>query len=154
MDLHWRTNLGVSVFHAADQLRRGAALRPELEAALREPTAKLVQSIAEERLSPALFWRHLVPQAAEFDSMRRLAEVVLVKLQGRTEARIRIPRFQRNLTAIRDAFVEAYSQPPDQTGALKQRWVQECPGLFAGIKNWTDENVLVPEATIFLVPPV
>ena len=85
MELHWRTNVGVSVFHAADQLRRGATLRSELDAALREPTATLVRSVEEERLSPVLFWRHLVPQAGEFDVMRQLAEGELETLKVETD---------------------------------------------------------------------
>jgi hypothetical protein len=108
MDLHWRVSEGVSLFHAVDQLRRGYALgAADLAHALAEPTAKLAASVKEERLVPELFWRHLVPLAAEFDNPRQLAEVLLVKLQGRTEARIRIPRFTRDLTALRAAYAQA-----------------------------------------------
>ena len=158
MELHWRTNEGVSLFHAVDQVRRGYSLSTaNLAAALAEPTAKLVASVKEERLVPELFWRHLVPLAAEFDNPRQLAEVLLVKLQGRTEARVRIPRFTRNLTSLRSAYDQAAPSLDDaapQIEALKQNWAQHGAGLVAGLKTWTEDAILVDEAVIYVVPPV
>src|SRR5262249_12557757 len=158
MELHWRTNEGVSLFHAVDQVRRGYALgATNLAQALAEPTAKLVASVKEERLVPELFWRHLVPLAAEFDNPRQLAEVLLVKLQGRTEARVRIPRFTRNFTALRAAYDQAapsLEESAAQIEALKQIWAQQGAGLLAGLKTWTDDAILVAEAIVYVVPPV
>src|SRR5262245_14315039 len=158
MELHWRTNEGVSLFHAVDQVRRGYALSTaNLAAALAEPTATIVASVREERLVPELFWRHLVPLAAEFDNPRQLAEVLLVKLQGRTEARVRIPRFTRNLTALRSAYDQAapsLEESAPQIEALKQNWAPHGAGLLAGLKTWTDDAILVDEAIVYVVPPV
>jgi hypothetical protein len=154
--LNWRTSPGIHCYHAAHQVRQGHTLvDSSLQAALREPVANLDRGIVEERLSPDLFWRHLVPLSAEFDKTRQLTEVLLTKLQGRVEAQIRIPRFERHLNEVREAFLKNKLKMTEiMLEPLQQAWNYQGAGLLSGVVNWTDEKILVDEAIVFVVPPV
>jgi hypothetical protein len=154
MSLNWRTNSGVSGFHAAYQVHVGCKLSAQaLHDELRRPVEDLNRTIGEERLSHALFWRHVVPLAADFGSATQLAEVVLTKLQGRSEAQTRIPLFAHHLHAIHMAYQKHRSaQTAPAIERMQQGWNFQGPGLLAAMANWTDEDLLVEEATVFVMP--
>src|SRR5262245_7385393 len=155
MQLGWRTNLNLCCLHAADQARRGRSSDGSL-AALPEPVGRLQAALKDERLPEERFWELIVPASAEFDHPRALAEVVLIKLQGRTEATIRVPRFARLLTELYGAFRQAQPKLGESLQGLvqpmQQRWNEGGPGILARIPPWTDADVLVEEATIFVMP--
>lgn len=158
MQLTWRTNIGVSCFHAADLVRDGRTLRDvTFQQALDEPVEVLTRALAEERLPQDVFWEHVVPLAAEFDGPRQLAEVVLTKLQGSVEARIRVPRFERHLRDVRSAFLRSQPELAESLPALvpsvQQAWNLHGAGLLSSVPSWTDPDILIEEATVFVVPP-
>jgi hypothetical protein len=158
MELTWRTNILVGCLHAADLVRRHVPLRDRaLQQALEEPTDVITRALEEERLPAEIFWQAVVPLSAEFDSPRRLAEVVLTKLQGSLEATMRIPRFERHLHALRLAFQRVQGNAAGTLPALartvQQRWNVQGSGLLAGVPGWTDPEILVEAATVLVVPP-
>jgi hypothetical protein len=157
MNITWRTSVGVSCFHAAELVRRGRTLRdPALQQALDEPVEILNRAVEEERLPQEVFWRQVVPLSAEFATPRQLAQVVLTKLQGALEARVRIPRFERHLHEVRSAFLRARPKLaeslPALPGPMQPRWHQQGLGLLAGVPGWTDPEILVAQATVYVVP--
>lgn len=158
MQLTWRTSFGLCCLHAANELRLGRPLVDQSLAALAEPVEGLGVALDEEYLPKERFWELAVPLSAEFGDPRALAEGVLIKLQGRTEATIRVPRFARLLSELRGVFQRAQPHLAESLPTLlepaRQRWTQSALGVLAGVPPWTDAGVLVEEATIFVAPPL
>src|SRR5687767_3620470 len=105
MNLRWQTSLPLSFLHAAVALyRRQPLADPALAEALTPGVDQLSATMTEERLDPERFLGHLLPLSITQPSLAQLAEVALTKTLGRTEALIRVPRVQRVLHELREAF--------------------------------------------------
>lgn len=156
-NLTWRTSTMASMLHAGDLVRRGyTGLPEEIQAALVEPMTLVRTSLDEEPVPEEGFWDRAIPAAIEYPNPRQLSEVVLVKLIGKIESPIRVARFTRVFEAFRDAQRTAplptVAEMTQRSQSLRDAWARSGPGLLAGIARSTEEDLIVEDATVLLVP--
>lgn len=146
-----------SLLHAGDLVRRGyAGLPVEIQSALVEPMTLVRASLEEEPVPEEGFWDRAIPAAIEYPNPRQLSEVVLVKLIGKIESPIRVARFTRVFEAFRDAQrtapLPSVAEMTQRSQSLRDAWARNGPGLLAGITRATEEDLIVDDATVLLVP--
>jgi hypothetical protein len=158
MLLKWQVGAAASCLHAAEAVFRGRHLADErLATALAGPVEKLRAALTDERIPEAKFWAHVLPQAVGVASIRSLAELTLIKLIGRAETPLRLRRFETVLTEVKEAYavvvVDADKAQAARIMPLKQAWDFQGAGLLNGIRNATEEDILVSEAGVVVVYP-
>jgi hypothetical protein len=159
MSLRWSPSIPAGWFHAALAVLRGQPLAdPALAAALARPAACLRAALLDERIDADRFLGHLVPVASENCGIHDLAEILLVKLIGRTEAASRrVIRFHALLNDIKLAFQRVVPAPRDmllpRLDALRKAWDRAGAPVLGWVARSMEPGLLVEEASVFAVYP-
>ena len=159
MELQWISSVPASALYAALALvRRRSLVDSDLAAALRPAVAALESELTLYGYpSETLLWQW-IPLAASFDGDPELAKVALNKAVGRNHPACCAPvaaeavvRLQAALLAARPRIAE---ELPLRMEPLRNQWEARGPGLLAGMRRLTGDDLLVPAASLVLVQPV
>src|SRR5438132_6894922 len=89
VELSWHASTLVTGLHIANAIARGQSIvDPNLATAVQQPAEQLANEIRAAALPAELFWRHLIPLAANLPQHRQLVEAAVAKTIGRG------PRFE------------------------------------------------------------
>jgi hypothetical protein len=158
MELRWVASERMSCLHAAEALWQGQELADtRLADVLAAPVEKLRATLWEESVPGDVFFSHLCPVADAAGALSEVAEVVLIKTIGRTEAGLRVHRFRRVLNELNNAFGKAVPECRKMLLArldpIRRNWNYQGTSLLGGIAGALGPEVLADEATVVLVHP-
>src|SRR5438876_2660956 len=158
-EVTWRREPLVSTLHAAEAIGRKLPLADSRLAAALEPAAlQLAAEIHAAALPTELFWRHLIPLAANIANHRQLVETTVTKTIGRgPRMDATVSSLDASLVALEAAARAALPNEADELALrerpLREQWEARGPGLLAQIGRLTDEALLVPRCDVLLVHP-
>lgn len=157
VELRWLVDHSASVFHIAEVVARGVPLDDaELAQTLADAVHELQSRLDAAEVPERRFWDHLIPQSAGIESYRELASIALTKTVGRHAEDL-----QWDISAILAAIESAVRQlRPDlietvtrDTRAVREGWQTQGSTLLDEIGRLTQEELLVPAATVLPVYP-
>jgi hypothetical protein len=159
MEVEWFSSVPVSAFYAALVLLRGRTfVEPAIESALM-PIARRLQtelSACGYRAEPVLW--HMMALADHCDSDADLAQAALSKTVGREHnpnCRALVSTAAGELlVALQRARPRAAEELPLRVDPLRSQWEARGPGLLAGMRRLSSDDLLVPAASLTLVQPV
>ena len=159
--LTWQRRPDLSAYHTASLMLAGEPLiDANLMKALEHPIQELHQFLSDMPFAAAEFMqRVLVPLAPLTDSPRQLADQALIKQLGsQRRAGRSSDELMQCLSKLRDRFSQ---QVPDLANSLvfreqplKQQWEAYGPGLLHIVGQRTTPNLVVEQATVYLLHPV
>jgi len=155
---HWTVSQSACCVYAADALRRGRSIvDEELARAVAEPAKLLHSEIAAAGLPADRLWRHLLPLSATVENNRQLVETALKKLHG-ASASIDLVA-QRLGGRVADLEAAVHRALPELVKDMSNSAAPACEPmdakagpLLAAIGRLTDERLIVPDATVIVVP--
>lgn len=160
MQIEWKGHSGLSALHTA-----WSALQfPERVRHLGEGTASAIsglqnslQSLESQSIAGERFWETMFVAAVEETSDQGLAERTLKKLTGQ-ENGVLSAELQTGLRAIKADFTKQFpnflDEIPLRVRPLQQLWESCGPGLIRMIQNFTQPELMVSTARVFLVQPI
>lgn len=158
MSICWLSGGSTSCFHAAAAMLEGRVLADAgLNDALQEPVQALRGELSAVRIAPERFCEFLLPLSVGVEGNRELAQLTLAKIMGRNGETAYVGRFAGLLADVKRAFAAAVpdltGQLPLREGPIRVQWEARGPGLLFNIKQLTEADLLVEEASIVLVYP-
>jgi len=155
----WRPNFSTSALHAARAILDGRALADaRLSETLGPAAQNLQQQIDAAGLPSERFWRHMLPLSAALESNRRVAEVAIAKVAGRSERTdAQAYAVAEAITSLQAAMRTALPRLDEElalrVGPLRGQWEARGPGLLYGVRRLTEDGVLPENADIVVVHP-
>ncbi len=159
MNIRWLTNPAASCFYAVQTvLRQQPLVEPALAEAFEPAVVHLAGVLAVDQVIREVFLTHLVPFSLRGQSKFDLARQIFTKTDGRERAEAMAPRYRGHFIDVELAYQKAaegwQTDLTKNLETLKHQWLLHGPGLLAGIKAYTEAEILVSEAEVVAVPAV
>lgn len=162
MNLQWIEKLELSALHAAWCITNFPQRSTHCGEVLKDAAERLGHiaksfELPGVKVSRQKFWETLLVAAANESSKQVLAERLLTKLDVPTTS----PRLTMIVSCLRELKSAFQVDFPNFTqevtlrkGPLQQQWEAHGPGLLHQVSRFTDSDLLVDSATVFLVQPI
>lgn len=157
--LTWIANTAVSWLDSAEAIiSHGNVVDTALADALANEARQLRLALEEHGIEAAKFFSYAVPLAYHEPSDRTLATVAIRKTLGSLACESAIADVASALTQLKHAGQRAQPKLLDEltlrSGPIREQWEGRGPGLLAGVARRTDADLLVENATVFVVHPI
>ena len=156
--LDWQASRLASCLHAADALARGKSLADStLASIISYPVHRLTQELQTNQIPSEVFWTQLVDLSLQVDDVSQLVEGALDQSVKGDLIKTAVNHISTLVNEIVADIVQHLGKIDEllklRAGPIRQQWEARGPGMMGRIAKFSNESLVIDNATVVLVLP-